>query len=302
MAVVVLGANGLVGSALVREATERGREVIGTYHTERPCFDVASGEGAVHLERFDLREAHRIEAILKRSNPNAVINCAAMTDVDGCEANPDQARAVNAEAPGRIARACAHRSVPFVHFSTDYVFDGTANDLYDEEDEPNPLQVYGETKRAGERAVRGAHPEALVCRLSFVYGRHGATGELEGFPAWVIERAHSGESIPLFADQLITPTRAGDAATTALELIERGITGTLHVACDDCLTPYRFGRCVLERVAPSARERCERTSLADIDRPAPRPAYTCLATDKVVAALGQSRPGLDEDFDVLWGN
>lgn len=294
MSVVVIGANGLVGSALVETAVRYGHETIGTYHTTRPAFDED-----VPLKQFDLREPSRIAEILDESRPHAVINCAAVTDVDACETEPRRAELVNAEAPGKIAKECADHSISFIHFSTDYVFDGRSGEMYNEDDEPNPIQVYGETKLAGERQVEAAHSEALICRLSFVYGRHGASGALMGFPAWVRKRANEGERIPLFVDQHITPTRAGDAARVTLALLERDVAGMFHISSGECVTPYEFGTRVLERVSQDAIDRRVKTMLADMDRSARRPAHTCLETETLRRELGRPRPGIDADLDVV---
>ncbi|MCU4974971.1 dTDP-4-dehydrorhamnose reductase [Halobacteria archaeon AArc-m2/3/4] len=282
MTVLVIGANGLVGSALVQTCLDRRREVIGTYHTTRPDFEI-------ELFELDLRDDDRIREIVEEVAPDAVVNCAAYTDVDDCERNPELAHAVNTEGPRLLAETCAERGVAFVHLSTDYIFDGEADKPYTEDDEPNPLQVYGETKLAGERFVLEAAPEALVCRLSFVWGRHGATGELEGFPAWVLGRARDGDSVPLFTDQKVTPTRAGDVAEVVLDLLAREAEGVFHVASRDCVTPYEFGTAVLEEAQPSATGLLEKSSLEDVERAAPRPADTCLSTRRVAKKLDRDR-------------
>ncbi|ELY42642.1 dTDP-4-dehydrorhamnose reductase [Natronorubrum bangense] len=286
MTILVIGANGLVGSSLVRTCLDREHEVIGTYHTERPDFDI-------ELLELDLRDSDRIRAVVERVAPTAVVNCAAYTDVDGCEQNPETAHAVNAEGPGVLAEVCAERDVSFVHFSTDYVFGGEAEEPYTEDDDPNPIQVYGETKLEGEQRVLEAHSGAIVCRLSFVWGRHGATGDPEGFPAWVLGRAQSGEVVPLFTDQKVTPTRAGDASEVVLELLECDVAGLFHVASQDCVTPYEFGRLILEEKEPSTTGLLEESSLEDVERAAPRPGYTCLSTDRVVKSLGHDRPTVE---------
>ncbi|TKX55672.1 NAD-dependent epimerase/dehydratase family protein, partial [Halorubrum sp. SP9] len=123
--------------------------VMGTYHSTRPKFEIP-------LTQFDLVEYEAFDEVLETHDPGLVINCAAMTDVDGCEKNPEQANVLNSDAPGALADQCAANDVEFVHVSTDYVFDGTARDPYGEEASPNPVQVYGESKLAGERAVQEA--------------------------------------------------------------------------------------------------------------------------------------------------
>jgi len=286
MKILVIGANGLVGSSLVRTCLERGIRVVGTYHTEQPAFDI-------ELLELDLRDGDRIRAVVEEVAPDAVVNCAAYTDVDGCERNPELAHTVNAAGPGVLAEVCAERDVAFVHLSTDYVFDGETDEPYTEADDPNPIQVYGETKLEGERQVLEAYSEAIVCRLSFVWGRHGATGDLEGFPAWVLGRVQSGEEVPLFTDQWVTPTRAGDASEVILELLECDVEGLFHVASQDCVTPYRFGELVLGFSESSQTDLLEKSSSANVNREADRPAFTCLSTEE----LENKRSTLESDIE-----
>lgn len=292
MRLLVVGANGLLGSNVVRTAQRRDWTVAGTYRSTRPAFDVP-------LTQFDLREHGDFDAVLDEHDPDAVVNCAAMTDVDGCEATPERARVVNGKGPGGLAAACERADARFVHVSTDYVFDGEASTPYDETAEPNPVQVYGETKLAGERAVRAESETALLTRLSFVWGRHGDTGELTGFPAWVRGRLQAGDSVPLFTDQWVTPTRAGQAAETILSLVEHDSTGCYHVACSSCVTPYEFGTVIAEREGADP-DLLREGSAGDVDREAARPTYSCLDVEKVTAELGRPQPTVREDVDAVW--
>jgi dTDP-4-dehydrorhamnose reductase len=286
MRLLVLGSNGLVGSALMRVALDRGLDVAGTYHSEPPAFDVP-------LEHLALEEWPPDEFGLGEFD--AVANCAAMTDVDGCERNPDQAMTINGSAPGKIADGCRRHDVTFVHFSTDYVFDGMTNVLYAEEDDPAPRQVYGKSKLRGERTVRDVYDGALILRLSFVYGIHGGTGELEGFPAWVVEMLEDAESVPLFTDQHVTPSRAGQVAATTLALLEGNHCGTYHVACRSCVTPYSFGQRLVNELGLDP-DPIEPGTMAAVDRPASRPVNTCLSTDRLSETVDRPQPTLDEEI------
>jgi dTDP-4-dehydrorhamnose reductase len=292
MRLLVVGANGLLGSNVVSAARQRGLEVSGTYHSTEPAFDVP-------LAQFDLQKPHTFDALLDEYEPDVVVNCAAMTDVDGCEANPDVAHAVNGEAPGEMAARCEASGTEFVHISTDYVFDGDSREPYSETATPNPVQVYGTSKHAGEQAVQNEMEDALVLRLSFVWGIHRGTGELTGFPAWVQDQLASGEDVPLFTDQWITPTRAGQAADTLLGLAERNGSGLYHVACRTCATPYEFGENITDQVGAESTSLSE-GSMKGIEREATRPTYTCLDVEKVETALGRQQPTLREDIEVAW--
>lgn len=291
MRVLVLGANGLLGSNVVAASLDRSWETVGTFHTEKPTLDAT-------LRRADVRATERFVSLLERVEPDSVVNCAAMTDVDACETAPERARSVNGSAPGELARACDARDVAFAHVSTDYVFDGEAETSYDEFAETNPIQVYGESKLAGERAVREAHRDPLLVRLSFVYGVHRATEALTGFPAWVRDRFDAGERTPLFTDQRITPSRAGQAAETILDLLRRREAGTYHVASRTCTTPYEIGVEIGRRmdVPETLLQEGDRS---EVDRPARRPTATCLDVNRVETTLGRPQPTLAADIDAI---
>lgn len=292
MTVLVLGASGLLGSNVVAAARARGRTVSGTYRTTEPDLEIP-------LRELDLRDGDRIRELIAEFEPGAVVNCAAATDVDGCESDPGRAQAVNAEAPGVVAEACQAAGSDLLHVSTDYVFDGQRGG-YAEDDPVGPIQTYGETKLAGERKVRERHHSPLIVRPSFVYGVHRSRDELAGFPTWVRDELRAGSEIPLFTDQRVTPSRAGSTAEAMLDLLDAGASGTFHVACRSCVTPHEFGAAIAERMGADPGLLGE-GPLADVDRPAPRPANTCLDVSKVESRLGRDQPTLAEDLDAISG-
>ncbi|MDS0280778.1 SDR family oxidoreductase [Haloarcula onubensis] len=287
MNLLVVGANGILGSNVLQAGHERGWDVSGTYHSTRPAFDVP-------LAQFDLEAAGAFDDILAEHEPDVVINCAAMTDVDDCERNPDRAHLLNGDAPGKLAFHCESAGVEFVHISTDYVFDGSADEPYVESADPNPVQTYGESKLAGERAVRANVTDPLVARLSFVWGIHRSSGDLTGFPAWVRGQLQSGDDVPLFTDQWVTPTRAGQAAVTLLDLVEQEASGTFHIAAPSCVMPFEFGA-VLADAIDESQTRLVEGSTDDVEREATRPTYSCLAVEKVESALGRPQPTVRDD-------
>lgn len=290
MDVVVLGASGLLGSNVVATAIDRVDDVVGTYRSTEP--DVAAP-----CYHCDLTEVGNGSDLLDDHEPDVVVNCAALTDVDDCERTPAAAQQVNADGPRRIAELCHQRGISFVHVSTDYVFDGKSHTPYAETHDPNPIQAYGRTKLEGERSVLDVAPSSLVVRLSFVYGTHRSTGDLTGFPAWVVSELQAGNDVPLFTDQYVTPSRAGQAATTLLDLVSAGERGLFHVASRSCVTPYQFGLEIASRMTTQGR--LLKGSKDDIDRVAPRPEHTCLDSTKVERTLGRPQPTLQEDLDEL---
>lgn len=291
MRVLVVGSGGLLGSAMVRTAIKGRDEVIGTYHSEAPDFDIG-------LFKFDITDTEQFAEILADVDPDVVVNCAAMTDVDACEKERDKAHEVNGYAPGRLALEADSREIDFVQVSTDYVFAGDTNTRYAEGDECNPAQVYGQSKLEGEQQVLDSHASPLIVRLSFLYGQRGDTGTLTGFPAWLRSQLNSNGQAQLLSDQWITPTRAGQAAETILDLTALDESGLYHVASRSCVTPHEIGK---QLVTAMGYEESSLTagSLNDVERPAKRPSRTCLDVGKVESTLGRRQPTLREDIGQL---
>lgn len=290
MKALVFGASGLLGSNVAVTADTRGFDVVGTYHTTEPELEI-------DCRQCDITDSTTTHQLITECDPDVVINCAAMTDVDACERNPETAQAVNAEAPKQIARVCSDHEINCIHISTDYVFNGKQDHAYAVDDAPDPLQHYGKTKYAGERAVEATHPSALIIRLSFIYGIHQSTAELTGFPAWVTNKLQNGDSVPLFTDQFVTPSRAGQAAETILELNADTRSGLFHVACRDCVTPYQFGKQIADRLGK--QELISKSSQDSVDRLAPRPTRTCLSVEHTEQALDRLQPTLATELDEL---
>ncbi|MEA5388502.1 sugar nucleotide-binding protein [Haloarculaceae archaeon H-GB2-1] len=188
MRVLTLGINGLLGSNVVTSALDQNHEVFGTYHTTVPSFDIS-------MQQLDVTETDRVSEVVRSVDPDWVINCAAMTDVDGCERAPDRASEINAQPMEALSEACSNSSARLLHVSTDYVFGGGQTGPYDELATPDPRQVYGRSKLAGEQIVRKQAQDPLIARLSFVYGIHRHSKSLAGFPAWLMSALDENESV-----------------------------------------------------------------------------------------------------------
>ena len=172
MRILVTGAAGLMGSALVEHCSAGGDEVLGYDH---------SG--------LDITDARSVEDLIVSRRPEAVINCAAWTDVDGCESNPEKARLANAAGPENLARACHKANAVLVTISTDYVFDGVKEGFYTQRDQPSPISIYGKYKLEGERRAQEAHARTIVVRSGYIFGRGG-----RNFLSNVISRAQIGRA------------------------------------------------------------------------------------------------------------
>ena len=184
------------------------------------------GHHVVPLERgeLDITRVYQIHTVLKREQPDLVINAAAFTDVDGAESQIISAYAANALAPRDLAAETADLAIPLVHVSTDYVFDGSTNQPYHEHDLPNPLSVYGASKLAGETAVRELNPRHYIVRSAWLYWESG-----KGFLVSMCSNASSSE-LRVAEDQIGSPTYVPHLADAIARLIETGAFGTYHLA------------------------------------------------------------------------
>lgn len=227
--------------------------------------------GLTHVQ-VSVTDAAGVDAVIGQRRPDVVFNCAAYNAVDRAESEKEPAFAINAEGPGNLAVACRRHGVSLVHFSTNFVFDGTGADPYVESDEPSPLSVYAASKLAGERAVLGQGTRVLVVRTAAVFGT--TTGR--SFPERILERARSGQPLRVVSDQSVNPTYAKDLAAAALELATEEFAGIVHAVADGCCTWDEFARAALAEAGVAAG--VESISSDAYPTPARRPANGCLET------------------------
>jgi dTDP-4-dehydrorhamnose reductase len=222
---------------------------------------------AVFLGRkdADITDPDEVREIIMRHRPATVINAAAYTDVDGCEDNRDHAFAVNGKAPGMIAAACAESGATLVHYSTDYVFDGTSRE-YREDARPNPINVYGHSKLMGESAVQENTDNFRIIRTSWLYGSHG-----RNFVDTILALSHQMPVVRVVDDQQGKPTYTVDLAqkTTEILLCKPGI---YHITNDGVCSWYEFAQAFIPNAV--------RCSTADFPRKAKRPAYSVLVNTR----------------------
>jgi len=268
--VAVLGSTGQLGADLVEILQQDNRfEVIPLSHQEADCTNAAE-----------------VRAVIAKLRPDHVINCAAFVRVDDCEDQPDLAFAVNAVGAFNVARACAAVDARCVYISTDYVFDGTKESPYVESDAPNPINVYGASKLAGEHLVRQAAPRWLIVRVASLFGKTGARGKGGNFIETIIGKAKRGEALRVVNDIRISPIYTRDAAETLRALLIKNATGVVHAANAGSCTWYEFAKAALEICGlPSA---IESVSSKAVSVRAKRPKQSALAS--AVLARGRSRP------------
>ncbi|MBL8255371.1 MAG: dTDP-4-dehydrorhamnose reductase [Pseudoxanthomonas mexicana] len=283
MTILLLGANGQVGNELRRSLTPLGNVVCTTRSGELP-----DGERC-EVASFDQPEA--LAELVARIAPAVVVNAAAYTAVDKAEDDEAAAFRANAEAPGVLARACAARHIPFVHYSTDYVFDGQGSRPYREDDETAPLGVYGASKLAGEDAVRAAGGNHLILRTAWVYGVHG-----HNFLRTMLRLGAERDELRVVADQAGTPTPAYLIAEVTARLLghPEGPRGTFHLTAAGEATWHAFAEAIVTQGVDcgllTKAPRVVPIATADFPTRAQRPAYSRLDTGKLERALGTSMP------------
>ena len=279
MTVLVLGGNGQVGQELLRALAPLG-PVVATTRSGRlpdgsPC------------ETADFGQPGSLPALLDRVQPSVVVNAAAYTAVDRAEQDIEAAFAANAQAPGVIARWCQAQGVPFVHYSTDYVFDGEGSAPYREDEPTAPLGVYGTSKRDGEDAVRAASGRHLIFRTAWVYAEHGAN-----FLRTMLRLGAERDHLRVVADQIGTPTPAALIAdVTALALQHpAALSGTWHLTASGQTSWHGFAEAIFaEALATGVLHRVpvvEAIPGAEYPTPARRPAWSVLDNSALQQALG----------------
>jgi dTDP-4-dehydrorhamnose reductase len=290
MRVAVTGANGLLGGDAVAALLAGGHEVLalGRGPWRLPAGAYAWGDA-------DLADGRSAEAALRDFRPDAVLHAGAMTDVDACERDAEQAWRVNVGGTEQVARACRALGARLVAVSTDYVFDGTAGP-YGEDDVPNPRGAYARTKRAGEEAALLLARDRAVARVAVVYS--GRAGAKPTFATQIVEKLSRGEPVRAFSDQLVSPTWARNAAAMTLALLlETGHQGVLHTSGATVLDRVDFARRVARRFGLAGEIIPVRT--AEVNLPAPRPLRGGLRVERAAALLREKPLDIDAQLDAF---
>jgi dTDP-4-dehydrorhamnose reductase len=225
MRILVTGASGLLGQALMRKLSEAGFKTFGIYYEEKRYRN---------LKKVDIRNAKKLLSVAKTFKPDAVIHTAALTNVDLCEKDKKLAYTVNADGTRNVAFIASKFDAKMIYISTDYVFDGERG-LYKEEDIPNPINYYGFTKYLGEEIVKSLCSDFIIARTSVLYGY-----EKENFVLWVVKKLENNEKIKVITDQFNSPTLNEDLAEQLIKLIEKDFKGVIHTAGRERISRYDF--------------------------------------------------------------
>ena len=256
--ILVVGANGMLGQDLMGLLGERGR--------------------GVDLPDIDITDMVSVQQVLTSLRPKVVINCAAYTDVDGCESNTETAMQVNGEGVAFLALVTREIGAKLVQVSTDYVFDGSKGSPYREDDLQQPLNIYGESKLAGELNV-DINPDNLLVRTQWLYGLHG-----KNFVETMLKLGQEKSELTVVDDQIGSPTWTMDLARGIIALIDKDCRGTYHCANSGHTSWNGFAKAIFDeaglpvQVLPMTTEQ--------LNRPARRPLYSTLDCSKLVADTG----------------
>ncbi|MCP4230512.1 MAG: dTDP-4-dehydrorhamnose reductase [bacterium] len=271
--IVIIGNAGMLGRAVEEELRAGYDDVVG-----------------IDIEEIDIADRERTDAVLSFLEPTVVINCAAYTNVDGCENERELAMAVNGFGPGNVAAVCRDIEARAVQFSTDFVFDGKKDTPYTEEDEPNPISVYGASKLEGEKQVFANLEDHVIIRTSWLFGVGGMN-----FVEKILARAKAGGSIKVVTDQRGCPTYTRHLARATRLLLDTGYMGIVNACNSGVTTWYSFAAKALE-LAGYDIEIGETTSDA-FDAPAKRPANSALDISLLTSLIGEEMPPWEQGVE-----
>jgi len=269
MNLVVVGANGMLGTDLVSACQAHDIPVTGV---DLPEVDITSYTHiAEHLPPCD-----------------CLINCAAYTNVDGAETESEAAFAVNAEGPGNLARFCQKKKIKLIHISTDYVFNGAKGRSYTEWNEPNPINVYGASKLAGEKAIRAAGCEYFIVRTQSLFGIHG-----HNFVKAILKRINGGnKELNVVDDQVSAPTYTRHLAEALLQLLPLEKTGIIHLSARGACSWFDFAKAIAAQVDSAIT--VNPIKAETLNQPAKRPPYSVLDNWRFRMWTGKRMPKWDE--------
>ena len=274
MRILVTGGSGLLGSRISEIAVNQGHEVYSTYNTHYSPHGIPI--------KMDLMDEGSCKRAFQKANPEIVIHCAALTNVDLCETNKDIAWKINVEGTRKIAELCKRHGCFLILISTDYVFDGVKG-LYSEADKPSPINYYGYTKLKAEEVVKETLREYCIARTSVIFGSRPAAGKIN-FALWVLKSLKGGKRVNIVTDQVNSPTLNSNLANMLLEVAERRLTGIYHLAGSTPISRYDFATFLAEEFKLN-KELIQPTTSDKIDWVARRPKNTSLDVTKASVIL-----------------
>jgi dTDP-4-dehydrorhamnose reductase len=271
---LITGGSGLLGSKMAGMAVKKGHQVYSGYNTHQPLHG--------YPIKLDITDKDMVASAFEDSQPEVVVHAAAMTHVDGCEKYPYKASEVNIKGTENVATQSIKHNAYLIYVSTDYVFDGEKGD-YHEDDKPNPINHYGETKLAGEAFVQDSGLPHCIVRPSVIYGASPAAGKVN-FALWVINNISAGQRIDIITDQRISPTLNTNLAEMILEAGEKRLKGIYHLSGATQINRYNYTM-ELARVLGLDINLVNPVNVKDMDWLAERPKDSSLNVDKAKNVL-----------------
>jgi dTDP-4-dehydrorhamnose reductase len=257
----------------------------------------SSSQGEVvpwDLGEIDIREETKTVKKIGELRPDVIVNAAALTRVDDCESQTEQAFAVNAEGMKHVALAALRCQAKVVYLSTDYIFDGEKREPYLEDDPPHPLNAYGRSKWKGEEYAQTLLKDWLIVRTQWLYGKHG-----KNFVTSILEQAKEKDELRIVDDQVGSPTYSVDLSKILSTLIQKKAEGVFHATNSGACSWYEFGKAILQ-LSGLDKVRVFPISSQDTRRPAVRPSYSVLSCQKLTSTTGATpRPWIDALRDYL---
>ena len=286
--ILITGVSGLLGLNLAQEKMDT-HEIIGV---DRGKLTKAPFK----IIKTDLLNSGAVDAALDSAEPNWVINCAALADIDACEDTPELARLLNTDLPTQLAKACFKRGIKFLHLSTDAVFDGQRDGFYSELDVPNPQGVYARTKLEGERAVLTEDPNGIVARVNF-YG--WSLSGRRSLGEFFFNNLTNNKSMSGFTDAIFCPMLVNDTARVLVRMLQKNLSGLYHLVGTQAMSKYQFGVEIARKFSLKESDISPR-SIHTSNLSVKRSHNLSLSTNKVVMDLGTPIPefstGLNEFF------
>ena len=290
--VLVTGANGLLGQKLIN--LYEGQDGVRLIATGKGAN--RNPEGCYEYCPMDICSPDEVNKVISETQPDVVINTAAMTQVDACELDPDSCRRLNVEAVSYIIEACKKTNSFLIHLSTDFIFDGTSGP-YKEDDLPNPLSKYAESKLEAEKLLKSSQLKHAIVRTMLVYGvAHDMSRS--NIILWVKKNLEQKNQIKVVNDQWRTPTLAEDLAKGCMLIADKKAEGVFHISGKDMLTPYDMA------IATADFFELDKSLIEEVDgsiftQPAKRPARTGFILDKAKRELGYEPVSFEEGLGIL---
>jgi len=296
MKILVIGGGGQLGTKIVEQARE-AHSLYSTYMTRKPPLEEAQ------TFQVDKTDRGAIQSLIRRLEPDVVIDTAAIHNVDYCETHREEARLVNVKGTRNIAEVCESLGTKIVFVSTDYVFDG-GKGLYKETDPPNPINYYGQSKLEGEEAVREACENYAIARTSVIYSwvsastLQSSSGKPVNFAMWLTQKLGKGEPVNIVTDQYSSPTLSDSLAETLIKVCEQDITGLYHVAGKTRLNRYAFATKLAEMMGYD-QSLVNPINSSNLKQVAKRPMDSSLDVGKIERTLGIPMLNIDEALTIF---